>query len=131
MEVTKQFIRYAVVGVASNTAIYLLYLLVTWLGIGPKIAMTSLYIVGVLQTFVLNRKWSFGFSGRTTPALARYATAYVLGYVVNLIALVLLVDQLGLPHQLVQGVMILMVALMLFLAQRYWVFPTAPKSDPA
>jgi putative flippase GtrA len=125
----KQFFRYAVVGLASNLVNYLLYLLVTWFGLGPKTSMTWLYLLGVLQTFVFNKKWSFRFPGAAAPALVRYAAAYAVGYVVNFLALMLLVDQVGLPHQLVQGVMILVVAVMLFLAQRYWVFPRDSMSD--
>jgi putative flippase GtrA len=124
-----QFTRYAIVGLASNAFGYLLYLGLTHLGMGPKLAMTLLYGVGVLQTFVFNKKWSFRFDGAATPALIRYAVAYAFGYVVNLLALVLFVDQAKLPHELVQGVMILVVAVMLFLAQRYWVFPQASRSD--
>lgn len=131
MEVHKQFIRYAVVGLASNLISYLLYLLATWLGLGPKTSMTVLYMLGVLQTFVFNKSWSFRFAGAPVPALLRYGAAYALGYVINFLALILLVDQAGLPHQLVQGVMILVIAIMLFLAQRYWVFRQASASDMA
>lgn len=129
MEVHKQFFRYAVVGLASNVISYLLYLLATWLGVGPKMAMTWLYVLGVLQTFLFNKRWSFRFAGAGSPALVRYATVYALGYVTNFLALMLLVDQAGLPHQLVQGTMIFVVAVILFIAQRYWVFPQASKSD--
>lgn len=131
MEVHRQIFRYAVVGLASNLISYVLYLLATWLGVGPKTAMTWLYMLGVLQTFVFNKRWSFRFDGAAAPALVRYATIYALGYVINFLALMLLVDQAGLPHQLVQGLMILCVAVMLFMAQRYWVFPQASKSDMA
>lgn len=131
MKVHRQLIRYAMVGLASNVISYLLYLLVTRFGIGPKTAMSLLYGIGVLQTFVFNKKWSFRFDGKVAPALIRYATVYALGYAINLLALMLLVDQAGLRHQLVQGVMILVVAVMLFIAQRYWVFPEALRSDTA
>lgn len=126
-----QFRRYAIVGIVSNVAGYVLYLLITWLGVGPKMAMTSIYLVGVLQTFVFNRRWSFEFAGATTPALVRYATAYASGYVINFLALMLFVDKGGLPHRWVQGAMILVVAVMLFMAQRYWVFPGAAARDMA
>lgn len=131
LAVHKQFMRYAVVGVVSNAFGYLLYLALTSLGMGPKLAMSLLYCVGVLQTFVFNKKWSFRFDGAATPALVRYATAYALGYVINFAALMLLVDQMGLPHQWVQGAMIVVVAVILFLAQRYWVFPQLSRSDAA
>ena len=127
----RQFLRYVVVGLASNAIIYAVYLVLTRLGMGPKLAMSLLYCMGVLQTFVFNKKWSFRFEGAATPALVRYATAYAAGYVVNLLALMLFVDQIGLPHQWVQGVMIVVVAVMLFLAQRYWVFPQLSRSEVA
>ena len=63
MGVHHQLIRYAVVGITSNAIIYLFYLLATWLGLGPKTAMTGLYVVGVMQTFIFNKKWSFRFAG--------------------------------------------------------------------
>lgn len=120
-----QFSRYALVGLASNTLGYLLYLLLTYSGMGHKTAMTLLYAVGVAQTFYFNRGWSFGHNGRATTAFMRYVTAYALGYVLNLAVLMLLVDQWGWPHQWVQGVMIFALAGMLFLMQRYWVFRPA------
>jgi putative flippase GtrA len=131
MEVQRHFIRYAVVGITSNGVSYLLYLLATWIGVGPKVAMTGVYALSVLQTFFFNKRWSFRFDGAAAPALVRYAVAYAVGYVVNLLALLLLVDQARLPHQLIQGVMILVVAVMLFMAQRYWVFPQASRSGVA
>jgi putative flippase GtrA len=129
MSIRKQLIRYGIVGVASNATIYALYLAVTWFGVEPKLAMTVLYMVGVAQSFVFNKKWSFRFSGSTAPALTRYLIAYTIGYGVNLVALMAFVDRLGLPHQFVQGVMIVVVAGLLFLAQRYWVFPPNFKID--
>jgi putative flippase GtrA len=131
MTARSQFIRYVVVGLASNAVIYFAYLLLTQLGMGPKLAMSLLYGVGVLQTFVFNKKWSFRFEGAATPALVRYLVVYAVGYAVNLLALMLLVDQAQLPHQLVQGAMIFIVAIMLFIAQRYWAFRQTIKSELA
>ncbi len=129
MRIQIQFIRYALVGLVSNAIAYLIYILLTYIGLGPKLAMSLTYCIAVLQTFVFNKRWSFRFGGALAPALVRYALAYAIGYVVNLLALILLVDQAGLPHQWVQGVMILFIAVLLFLAQRYWVFPQVSSAD--
>ena len=128
MTANSQFIRYVVVGLTSNAVIYVAYLLLTQLGTGHKLAMSLLYGVGLIQTFVLNKKWSFRFEGAATPALVRYVTVYAMGYVIQFLALMLLVDLMGLPHQWVMGVLILFVALLLFLAQKFWVF--RPSSAP-
>ena len=118
----KQFIRYEVGGLVSNVLLYLGYLLLTAFGMGHKVAMTLLYAVGVSQTFVFNRSWTFGDQGTAARSFVRYVMVYVWGYFVNLIALLVLVDYLGFPHEIVQGCMILLLAVMLFLLQRFWVF---------
>lgn len=126
-----QLVRYLVVGIGSNALLYLAYLALTAVGMDPKLAMTLLYALGVIQTFVFNKHWSFRHVGKHGPAFVRYGLAYALGYIVNLSALMLLVDQMGLSHQWVQGAMIVVVALLLFLAQRYWVFPQIYRRDAA
>lgn len=119
----KRLVRYAVVGIATNLAGYAVYLLVTWAGVEPKIAMTCLYAVGAAVSFVGNRNWTFGHRGSITAGAVRFAIAHLLGYLLNLSLLVIFVDRLGLPHQLVQGVAILVVALFLFVLFRAFVFP--------
>lgn len=123
-----QFVRYALVGLASNLLLYLAYLALTTAGIEPKLSMSLLYLVGVAQTFVFNKRWSFRHSGMHGIAFIRYCSAYGLGYVINLLVLVVLVDRMGYPHEIVQGGMVLLLAVMLFLLQKFWVF--RPISSP-
>jgi putative flippase GtrA len=125
MTARKQFIRYVVVGLASNAVIYVVYLVLTRLGMGPKFAMSLLYCMGVFQTFVFNKRWSFRFQGVATIALVRYAIVYAVGYVIQFAALMLLVDQMALPHQWVMGALILLMAMFIFIAQKFWVFRQA------
>jgi putative flippase GtrA len=115
-------VRYGIVGLLSNAVGFLLYLGITAAGMEPKLAMTVLYAVGVAQTFFFNKRWSFRHGGTHGPAFVRYCLSYVLGYLINLVALFIFVDQLGYPHQIVQGVLVLSLAVMLFLLQKFWVF---------
>lgn len=124
-----QFMRYAVVGLASNLVLYLAYLGLTILGMGPKTAMSVLYVLGVAQTFIFNRNWSFGHDGAPHGAFARYVASYGFGYLFNLVVLWVAVDHMGLPHQIVQGIMIVSLAAMLFLLQKFWVFRPTPNSS--
>jgi putative flippase GtrA len=117
-----QFIRYATVGLISNAVGFLLYLALTGAGMEHKLAMTLLYAVGVAQTFLFNKRWSFRHGGMHGPAFVRYCLSYGLGYVINLLVLIVVVDRLGYPHEVVQGVMVLSLAVMLFLLQKFWVF---------
>jgi putative flippase GtrA len=117
-----QFTRYSFVGLTTNLVLYLMYLFLTSVGMGYKSAMSLLYVLGVLTTFVFNRNWSFRDDGGISITLFRYLAVYLSGYVINFLVLFWLVDVRGLPHQWVQGVMIFSLAIYLFLLQKFWVF---------
>jgi len=119
-----QLVRYSIVGIASNLAGYFIYLGLTRIGVGPKLAMSLLYGIGVAQTFFFNKAWSFKFSGPQTPALIKYSTLYVAGYFINFLAFAFFVDRLQCPHQIVMGVLTVFMAFFFFLGQKFWVFPT-------
>ena len=118
----KQFLRYAFVGLSSNLVLYLAYLGLTALGMGPRLAMSILYAVGVTVTFAVNRRWSFSHDGLGGSAFVRYVMAYLAGYLINLGLLSFGVGRLHLPHQAVQAAAIVIVAVSLFLMHKYWVF---------
>ena len=118
-----QFIRFGIVGLVSNGVLYLGYLALTAATIEPKLAMTLVYVVGTLQGFLFNKRWSFRSDHGYAPELVRYVLAYAFGYALNLAALFVLVDRWGLPHRSVQALMIVTLALVLFALQKLWVFP--------
>lgn len=125
-----QAMRFAMVGVASNFLLYVMYLALTAMGVGHIAAMTGLYACGVLQTFVFNRRVTFHHAGSTIRSLLRYITSYGACYGLNLAALLLFVNQLGFPHWAVQGMAIVVIAALLFLLQKFWVFAAIDAGVP-
>ncbi len=117
-----QFLKYVVIGLLSNGVLYFAYLFLTAYGLGYKTAMTLLYTLGVVQTFLFNKKWTFSHHGEVSRTFIRYIISYALGYFLNLAVLYYFVDKLLFPHQIVQGIMIIYNAFMLFILQKFWVF---------
>jgi putative flippase GtrA len=117
--------RFVIVGLASNVTLYLIYLLITAFGLGYKIAMTILYVIGTLQTFFFNAHWTFKHRENNRSSLVKYFLAYGTCYLINIAALIVFVDRIGLPHQAVQGAMILIITVIMFLLQKFWVFTSA------
>ena len=117
-----QLLRFAFIGVIFNLFLYLSYLLITSLGVGHKTAMTALYATGTGLTFVLNKKWTFEHKGHVSKTFLNYVLIYLFGYLLNFCGLYLFVDRLGFSHQLVQGILIFVIALLLFLLQKSIVF---------
>lgn len=126
----RQLVRFAVVGVLSNGAFYLVYLFLASQWLTPRQAMTVTYALAVINTFAFNRTWTFAHRGKMGGPFARYVAAYLIGYVVNFALLTILVDVYQLPHQAVQGFAVVTIAVLLFLLQKFWVFPARANSLP-
>ena len=121
--------RFATVGVASNALLYLLYLVLSVaIGLQPVVAATIGWIFGVGSSFLLNQAWTFEDSRPKMQTFIRYVGLYATAYVLNMVLLVILVDRAGLPHEAVQGLLIVILGLSLFLGQRFWVFPSGQQS---
>lgn len=126
-----QLLRFAAVGVISNVVLYLLYLALTAVGLGYKTAMTIAYCVGVMQTFVVNKRWTFEHGGLLRRSFIRYVALYLCGYLLNLAAMIVFVDIAGFKHQIVQGLSIIFIAALLFVLQKFWVFRKgSPRTEP-
>ncbi len=120
----RELIYYGLIGIVSNIAGYLIYLMITYFGCPPKIAMTILYGVGATVSFLGNRKLTFKHQGHLLGSGIRFIIAHFVGYLLNLTILIAMVDNLGYAHQWVQAVAILIVAAFLFMALKFFVFPT-------
>ena len=121
-----QFLRYGIVGIMSNAGGYFVYLLITWMGLEPKIAVSSLYLAGASIGFWGHRKWAFANShGSLNLTIVRYCAAHILGYSLNLTLIIIFVDHFGYPHQVIQAIAIATVAIFLFLIFKFFVFAPA------
>jgi len=121
-EVFRQFVRYAVVGVAINSIGFCIYLLLTWLGIPPVLTMSMLYVAAVLLNFFASKNITFNHKGSQGGAAVRYGVAHLGGYLINLGLLLYFHDRLNWPHQWVQGGSTFIVALYLFVVFKLFVF---------
>lgn len=117
-----ELLRYGLIGLILNLTGYMIYLLVTYLGVEHKIAMSFLYVVGVLFGFYLNRKHTFKHDGHISGAIFRYAFVYMIGYMINLTMLYIMVDKIGYKHQYVQLASIILLVGYFFLSMKLFVF---------
>jgi putative flippase GtrA len=118
----RQFFSYALIGVLTNVLGYATYLTLTYLWDAPKLTMTALYLVGASIGFLANRRFTFRHDGGIGVSGVRYLLAQVAGYLLNLVLLLLFVDWFDFPHQIVQAIAIVVVAIFLFFVLRIFVF---------
>src|SRR5690606_28310214 len=102
----RQLVRYGLVGVGINAALYALYLLFVFAEVEPKAAMSIVYVIGLAIGFYGHRKLTFSHTKNFGLAIARYLIAHIGGYAINFSLLVVFVDYMNLSHALVQGISI-------------------------
>jgi putative flippase GtrA len=122
----RQLLSYALIGVLINLSGYSFYLILTYSGGTPKLTMSAMYAIGVVLSYFANRKFTFRHDGHIGATSIRFMIAYALGYMLNMLLLVMLVDWMGFPHQIVQAVAIVVVAVLLFFLSRIFVFSQHP-----
>ena len=118
----RQIFSYTLIGVLTNVLGYATYLALTYLWGAPKLTMTALYLVGASIGFLANRRFTFRHDGGIGDTGVRYLLAQVAGYLLNLVLLLLFVDRFNFPHQIVQAIAIVVVAIFLFVVLRIFVF---------
>lgn len=116
---------YGLIGVVSNGLLYVGYLGLTALSVAPPLAMTVCYVGGIVLSYLLNGRLTFRHGAGFDATFLRFILACLAGYGFNLAGLRLGVEMMGWPHQGVQFVMILLTAALLFVLQKFWVFPSA------
>lgn len=121
----RQFIRWALVGVAVNAIGYIAFLGMVYAGLHHQLAATAVFSIAVLVAYVANRSWSFGHQGGVTRSFANYMVLNLLAWVLNVLVLFIFVDVMGFHHAPVQGIAILVIACLTFIGQRYWVFASS------
>ena len=110
---------------------FLLYVLFTTLGVSPVLTISIFYPIHIWLAFYLNKKWSFNHKGRISTSAVRYLISHIGCYALNVAALKFFSGYLGYySHLIVQAIAIPVFALLLFVAQKYWVFRTRGISIP-
>ncbi|HWH10998.1 MAG TPA: GtrA family protein [Solirubrobacteraceae bacterium] len=128
-----QLIRYGAVG-ASNTLIgFGVYALcVDLFAIQYEISLTIAYVIGALNGYLLNRRWTFkAHDVDHAHSTWRYAAVQTAAFLTNLALLHAAVAWLGVEKLIAQAVIFPIVFLLTFIPNRLWSFahrarPIAP-----
>ena len=85
MEIIRQAVRYSVVGVVNT----LLTLVIIWImtkSIGCSEAFSNFvgYIIGLISSFLLNRKWTFGSKGNIFSGAVKFLVVFAICYLLQL-----------------------------------------------
>jgi putative flippase GtrA len=122
--VAGQLVRFAIVGVL-NTAISLaVYKLAVDVGVPYPVASVVAFAVGALNSYTLNRIWTFRAGGFSRSGFARYIVVQLVGLGINELVLVAAVEGLSVDALVAQAFALVIASSVMFVLNRQWAFAT-------
>ena len=118
-------IRFLIVGVA-NTIVGLgtILLLQEVVGVPYRWANVSGYAVGLVNSFLWNKFWTFQSPGWQKTELYRFFFVFLISFGVQFAVLHITIEQLGLVDHLGQLVAIVFYTMLNYTLNRLWTFKT-------
>jgi putative flippase GtrA len=121
----RQAAKFGSVGVLNTLLDLALYFVFTrWLGLGdqPAVAKAISYSVGVLNSFLLNRVWTFQAGGSSWASLIPFVLSSLVGLAINTGMLQLCLKTLNLPEIIAIGLATASSLIWNFLVSKYFIF---------
>lgn len=115
--------RYLLTGIANTfTGLSIIYL-AKWLASMNDIAANALgYGIGLILSFVLNKRWTFQHVGPAYPAIIRFLVVIGAAYVANLIVVITSIDVLQINSYVAQAIGIVPYTVIGYLGSRFFAF---------
>jgi len=122
-QAVRQFIKFNIVGLANTVLDFALFSLLSWLGVYFIIAQVISYSVGVLNSFILNKYWTFAQrNGLETKQAVRFILLNLGSLLLSLGLLAILNDQLHLAILYAKLLTTGATMMVNFAGNKLWVF---------
>jgi putative flippase GtrA len=104
---------------------YLVYALLVYLGLHYTLALLIDYIVGIFLGLFLHHKITFKIENKINKRMtAKAIISNILIFIINIIALYIMVDLYGFNEYFSQIVTLIIIVMSSFIAYRFFVFNT-------
>jgi len=118
--------RFILVGLVNT----LLGLLLIWgakivLGASDLVANIAGYAIGVTVSFMLNKRWTFGFRGNRIASLVRFLIVFAVSYAANIVTVLGMISATTINPFWCQAFGVAPYSILLYIGCRCYVFPEA------
>lgn len=87
------------------------------------------YLAGMVNSFILNKMWTFAAKGATVRQINRFVILNILGLILSTLIIFIFVDLLLAPYLIVWFLTIGIVMILNFLGNKYWTFAGASQLE--
>lgn len=116
-----QFLKFLLVGISNTVLGYIIFLL--FLAFTDYvISLVFAHIIGVVNSFIWNKYWTFKSNGSTIHEFIKFNLIYVLYFILNITLLVYFVSNLNISPEVGQLIALPILTIISFLGQKHWSF---------
>lgn len=123
------FSKFVIVGLINTVLGYGLFTLFLYLGVFYLAAMSIAHIIATINSYILNRKFTFRSKEKIKGEFFRFIGVYLLMFAVNFALLYIAVDILRIRPQISQLVILVTIVIISFLGQKYFTFRLSKQID--
>lgn len=117
-----EFTKFALVGMLNTGVDVAIFFLLTWLGIPYVAAQVVSYSCGAVNSYLLNKVWTFRSCGLSYAEIVRFVAVNLTSLGISVVLLTLLHDKAGLGLAAAKGGATVCALAANFLGNKLWVF---------
>lgn len=117
-----QWLRFVVVGIGNTVLSWCVYATLEALGVPYLVASAIAFALGALNSYVLNRRWTFRSRERRGPEVLRFGVVQCIGLGCDVVLLGVLTEDAGIHHLIAQAIVFPAASAVTFLLSRQWAF---------
>ena len=121
-----QWLRFVAVGVSNTLVSWCVYAMLETVGVPYLLASALAFALGALNSYVLNRRWTFRSHGRRGPELLRFGVVQCIGLGLDVTLLAVLTEDVRVHHLIAQAIVFPVASAVTFLLSRQWAFRAQP-----
>ena len=117
-----QWLRFVVVGISNTVLSWCVYAVLEHAGVHYLLASGLAFVLGALNSYVLNRRWTFHSRGRRVPEAVRFCVIQCVGLGIDVGLLYVLTQDAGVHHLIAQALVFPVASVVTFGLSRQWAF---------
>jgi putative flippase GtrA len=117
-----QWFRFAVVGAGNTVLSWCVYAVLEHVGVHYLLASGLAFGLGALNSYMLNRRWTFHSRARRAPEAARFVVIQCVGLGIDVGLLYVLTQDARVHHLIAQALVFPVASAVTFGLSRQWAF---------
>lgn len=122
IKLNSSLLKFLVVGILNTfLSVLIIFALKYFYALSDIVANFTGYIAGLMTSYMLNKKWTFGHTGQLSITLVKFALTFVVAYTVNIVCVLLLI-KLGVNAYFSHLLVMPIYTILFYIGSKFFVF---------